>query len=102
MNFFGFAPIVTNIQPTDTNGTDVFAGNIVKVWGFSVSKIGAGNATVTVRTNETLPATVFMGLIAANTSVIVPIPFIADKGLEVVTTSISTTSFTFWHSQVGT
>jgi len=101
MNIFGYATIITRVAPADTSGNDVYSGGIVRVWGFTVSNTSAGTVTATVRTNESSPTTLWSATIAANTTVTVPIPFIADKGLEVVASSANTLSFTFYHGQVG-
>ena len=100
-NFFAFAPIVTRVAPTTTTAVAVFDGAIIRIWGFTVSNITAGTVTATVRTNETSPTTIWTATILANQTIVVPISFIADKGLEVVDGTGSALSFTFMHSQVG-
>jgi hypothetical protein len=102
MNVFGFAPIITRVVPADLLGNDVFSGAVVRVWGFAVSNTSAGTATATIRTNATSPTTLWTASMPTNTQITVPIPFIADRGLEVLTSVASALVFTFWHSQVGT
>ena len=103
INIFGFAPIVTQITPSNTSANTVFGGGIVKVWGFTINRLPTGAGVVaTVRTNEASPTTIWMGTLSPDQSVVVNIPFIADKGLEVISASANLLSFTFWHSQVGT
>jgi hypothetical protein len=100
-NIFAFAPIVTRVLPTDTNAVDVFGGAIIRVWGFTVSNLTGSSVVGTVRTNEVSPTTIWSGGIAANQTHVVYLPFIADKGLEVVSATGSALSFSIWHSQVG-
>jgi hypothetical protein len=101
-NMFGFSSIVTRIAPTDTVANILYSGLFIKVWGFTVSNISGGNATATIRTNETSPTTIWTAVIPTNTTVSVPIPFIADKGIQVMTSVANSLSFTFYHSQAGT
>jgi hypothetical protein len=102
MNVFGFAPIITRVAPTTTAATNVYSGAFVRVWGFSVANTTAGTVTATLTTAETSPTTLWTASMAANTVITVPIPFIADRGLQVTTSSGSALTFTFYHSQIGT
>lgn len=100
-NFFGYASKITRVFPTTTALTQVYAGGKVRVWGFTVNNTSASTITATLTTNESTPTTLWTASLLANTSTNVPIPFIADYGLQVQASTGSTLSFTFYHSQEG-
>jgi hypothetical protein len=101
MNTFSHAPIVTQITPPNTDAVDVFGGSPLRVLGFIISAIVVGPTTATIRTNEASPVILFMGPVIQASKIYVPIPIIADKGLEVVASAGDSLSFTFFHAQLG-
>ena len=96
-----FAPIITRVAPTDTNPVDVFSGGRVKILGFIVSNTSGSAATATIRTNEASPTTLFTVRLPLNFSFSVPIPWIADKGIEVIDETGNVIVFSFLHTQEG-
>jgi hypothetical protein len=104
--FFGHAPIVTTVTITNsTTAQTVFNGLPIRVYAFSIAlSAGSTVTTATIRTSEAIPTILFETSLLSNgnTRVYVPMPFIADKGLQVVLDgSASTVVFTFAHSQAG-
>jgi len=94
--------LVTRVFPTDTANTAVFSGVPIRVKGFTVSNTSGGSVTATIKDNSSSNTIIWTALVPTATTVTVPIPFVADKGLVVTSSSGSTISFTFFHSHQGT
>lgn len=85
MSSWGFAPRVTQISFSAAATTEVEEGEPIRIWGYTVANIDANGATsVTLRSADG-NTNYAVHSIADNSTFISDVSWIADKGLEVVT-----------------
>lgn len=97
MSSWEFAPKVTRASGSGT--TVIEGGNPVRVWGIVFSHETGSNTTVDVRESGTTTV-IFSVRVAANSVVVNDVMWIADKGLDIVSTSANM-NVTVFHSQPG-
>ena len=85
----------------------MYNGVPIRVFSFCINNISASSTpTATIRTNEASPTILWAGTLGTGVQgnrriITVPIPFKADKGLEVISSIANSLSFTFVHTQTG-
>lgn len=99
MNISAFAPRVSQVNLTDTNAVDIANGDKIEIWGFSLSNTSGAGKTVTLRAADGSSDYVVVTL-TTNASFTSNVKWVADKGLEVVTT-LGNVGVTIYHSNPG-
>ena len=105
MSNWSYAPTVTHIEPAgDGVATELDNGAPYRVWGFVLSY--AGTTTTQTAILRSADATITYAEITFNArgSLVVPIPFIADRGLELVSagSDFANVHLSVYHGNPGT
>ena len=81
--------------------TSVASGEAVTVHGILISNLTASNSEVTVRTADGNETTLFSIELDRSELFNVEVPFLADKGIEIVNVSGDSIQITVFHSNPG-
>lgn len=85
-----------------TSATQIANGDPVYVFGYTIANAGGtNNIEVTLRTAETSPTTISIIELDTTDVLSFDIPFIADKGIEVLASTDDEINFTIFHSNAG-
>lgn len=102
MSNFDFARKITHISFTGAATVEVESGSPIRIWGFSISNIGVSTATCTLQIADGSSVIAVHNILAGG-NFISEIKWIADKGLEFVSSGAGAADLevTVWHSHPG-